>query len=147
MRKAGRQFGKGFSLIEVVVASIILSGAVVALCAVGNKSMTGVKRNRDYEVAWELVDRQLTMIDYIGIEEFIEMGQLDGQFGNDDGSGPVHYWSVQVEDGDVDNIYDVRLTISWGSKTRPRSLAASTRFNGLGSLEETEEENQTGQEN
>lgn len=150
MRKVCRQFGKGFSLIEVIVASIILSGAVVALCAVGNKSMTGVKRNRDYEVAWELVDRQLTMIDYIGIEEFIEMGQLDGQFGNEDEPGPVHYWSVQAEEGDVDNIYDVRLTISWGSRTRPRSIAASTRFNGLGSLEETEEseeENQTGQEN
>ena len=150
MRKAGRQFGKGFSLIEVIVASVILSGAVVALCAVGNKSMTGVKRNRDYETAWELMDRQLTMIEYIGIEDFIETGQLEGQFGDEDESGPVHYWSAQLEEGDVGNIYDVRLTVSWGSKIRPRSIAASTRFNGPGLLEETEEseeENPESQEN
>ena len=146
MRKADRKFGKGFSLIEVIVASIILSSAVVALCAVGNKSMTGVKRNRDYETAWEQIDRQLTMIEYIGIEEFIELGKLEGQFGDEDEPGPVHYWSVQLEEGDLDNIYDVRLTVSWGSKTRSRSIAASTRFNGLGLLEETEEETEESEE-
>ena len=146
MKKLCGQSGKGFSLIEMIVASIILSGAVVALCAVGNKSMTGVKRNRGYEVAWELIDRQLTMIDYMGIEDFIEMARFDGQFGDEDGSGSVHYWSARIQEGASDNIYDVTLTISWGPETRRRSIAASTRFNGPGLLEETEED-QSGQEN
>lgn len=127
------------------MASIILSGAVVALCAVGNKSMTGVNRNRDYEVAWEQMDRQLTMIEYTGIEEFIEAGRLEGQFGDEDEPGPVHYWSVDFDEGDADNIYDVRLTISWGSRIRPRSIAASTRFNGTGLLEKTEESEEENQ--
>ncbi len=63
-------------------AAVLLSGAVVALCAISNKSLSGVKLNRENEVAWQLLDRQLTLIDYIGVDQFIEAGQLEGRFGD-----------------------------------------------------------------
>lgn len=135
MRKSGNN--KGFSLIEMIVASIILSLAVVSICAVGTKSMTAVKFNREYEIAWDLLDRQLTIIDYAGIEEFINNGQMQGQFGGDD-TGVTHYWSAICEEGDYDYLYNLELTVMWGSETSPSSISISTVFNGTG-IETTEE--------
>lgn len=138
----------GFSLVEVIVASIILSTSVVALCAIGNKSMTGVKRNREYEQAWELMDKQLTMISMMGIDQFLEEDQMEGQLGREstlqaqsgeETSQASHYWKAEVVEGEADNLYEVKLSISWGRQNRPRSIYASTRFNGVGEFEETEE--------
>ena len=161
MKNIMRKSEKGFSLVEVIVASIILSTAVVALCAVGNKSMIGVKNNREYEHAWELIDKQLTMISSVGIDQFLEADQFEGQIGGEEssqaGSGAAisqtatHYWSAEVQEGEIDSIYEVTLTISWGPANRPRNISVTTRFNGQGLLEEeeteeTEEEGQNGQE-
>jgi prepilin-type N-terminal cleavage/methylation domain-containing protein len=140
---------KGFSLIEMIVASIILSLAVVSICAVSTKSMTSVRSNRDHETAWDLLDRQFTFIDYMGIEEFINEGQMSGQFGDNE-SDVTHYWSAKCEEGDYDYLYNLQLTISWGPENAMRSISASTVLNGTGSLieedEEEEESDQSGAE-
>lgn len=130
----------GFSLIEMIVASIILSLAVVSICAVSTKSMTNVRSNRDYEIAWDLLDRMLTEIDYKGIEEFIAQGQMSGQFGSQEEGGAVHYWEADYEDGDYDNLYRLNLSISWGSAGRKRKITASTILNGSGMMFEDEEQ-------
>ncbi|MBW8016815.1 MAG: prepilin-type N-terminal cleavage/methylation domain-containing protein [Planctomycetes bacterium] len=130
---------KGFSLIEMIVASIILSLAVVAVCAVSTKSMTAVRSNRDYEIAWDLLDRQLTMIDYFGIEEFINQGQMSGHFGDEDREGK-HYWSAKCEEGEYDYLYNLELTVMWGPENAPSSISVLTVLNGTGSeIEENEE--------
>jgi prepilin-type N-terminal cleavage/methylation domain-containing protein len=134
---------KGFSLIEMIVASIILSMAVVSICAVSTKSMTSVRSNRDYEVAWDLLDRQLTIIDYTGIEEFINEGQMSGQFGEESSSG-LHYWSAKCEEGEYDYLYNLELTISWGPENAMRSISVSTVLNGTGVVMEEEEEPEEG---
>lgn len=159
MKNITRKSEKAFSLVEVIVASVILSTAVVALCAVGNKSMTGVKRNREYEQAWALMDEQLTIISNLGIDQFLENDEFEGQIGEEEdleaqpdeqvSQANTHYWMAQVQEGEADNIYEVRLTIFWGPENRPRSISAATRFNGQGLFEETEdteEENQDQQE-
>ena len=133
----------GFSLIEMVVASIILSLAVVSICAISTKSMTSVRSNRDYGVAWDLLDRQLTMIDYTGIEEFINEGQMSGQFGDND-SEATHYWSAKCEEGDYDYLYNLELTVSWGAENAMRSISASTILNGTGTMIEEEESEEDG---
>lgn len=138
---------KGFSLIEMIVASIILSLAVVSICAVSTKSMTAVKSNREYEVAWDLLDRQMTMIDYVGIEEFLNQGQMSGQLGggdSDGNSGAMHYWSVKCEEGEYNYLYNVQVTISWGAENAMRSITAATVLNGVGT-EIVEEEGSEGQ--
>ncbi len=56
---------KGFSLIEAIIAAVILSFAVMALSGICTRSLTSVRTNRDYEQAWEVLDRQLETITYI----------------------------------------------------------------------------------
>lgn len=135
---------------EMVAAAVLLSATVVTLCAISNKSLTGVRLNRQHELAWQLLDRQLTLIDYIGIEQFIELGQFEGDFGDEEDDGMVYYWSSNTTEGPADNLYQVDMAVSWSSQNKSGLVSASTVFNGTGSLElpdETEEPAQSaGQE-
>lgn len=142
-----RNFGnnKGFSLIEMIVASIILSLAVVSICAVSTKSMTAVRSNRDYEIAWDLLDKQLTIIDYAGVEEFINQGQMSGHFGSEE-TESTHYWSAKCEEGEYDYLYNVELTVMWGPENSPSSISVSTVLNGTGTEIEEDEESEGGSE-
>lgn len=136
----------GFSLVEMVAAAVLLSGAVVTLCAISNKSLGGVKLNRENEVAWQLLDRQLTLIDYIGVEQFIEAGQLEGRFGDEEDSGTVYHWSSDITEGEADNIYQVDMVVYWTAGLRGGQVSAATVFNGTGGLalsSESEESTQS----
>ena len=130
---------KGFSLVEMLVASLLLSAAVVALCAIGTRSMTGVKLNRQYETAWDLLDRQLTMIDYMGIDEFIEMRQMSGQFEVEVLGGAVYKWEAAITEGDLDNVYVVNLSISWGADGKGGRVSVATVLNGQKTSETSDE--------
>ena len=130
---------KGFSLIEMLVASLLLSAAVVVLCAVGTRSMTGVKLNRQYETAWDLLDRQLTMIDYMGVDEFLDMRQMSGEFEVEGIGGAAYRWEAEIEEGDLDNVYVVSLSISWGVAGRGGHVSASTVLNGQETSETSDE--------
>ena len=48
--KAGNR--SAFSLIEMLVAAMLLSISVLAVSAVSSRSLISVKANREYEKAW-----------------------------------------------------------------------------------------------
>ena len=132
---------KGFTLVEVIASSIILCGAVMIVGAIGTQALTGTHLNRRYEAAASLVDKQLSLIDYIGIDEIVEMGQSEGE--NDD-SGYVYNWKIDTEYQEIDSLYLVTLTVSWVDRNRPYSISVDTMLNGETMSEESSAE--TGQE-
>ena len=136
---------KGFSLIEMLVASMLLSASVVALCAIGTRSMSAVKLNRQYETAWSLLDRQLTMIDYMGIEEFLELQQDSGEFDFENTGQEVYQWQASIQQGQTDSVYIVSVSVLWGNGGRERRVSAATIFNVQESSESSDES--AGQEN
>ncbi len=119
---------KGFSLIETLVASAILSGAVLTLGAISTMALSGTRLNRQYEGAASLLDKQLNLIDYIGIDEFIDLGQLQGVF---EGYEPTYNWEVVTEYQDIDSLYLVTITVSWIDGNRPYSISADTMLDGV----------------
>ena len=121
-----RRNKKAFSIIEMVAASVLLSLAVISLCTVGARAISGVKANRQYEQSWQMLDRQLAMIDYIGIGPFMELGQYEGQLNEDAETGIVHFWNVEIEEGTYTGLYRVDMTLSWGSERDVRSIKTST---------------------
>lgn len=135
---------RAFSLIETIVAAVILSGAVLAISAISTKNIRGIKLNREYELAWDLLDRQLTMIDYMGIETFLEMGETSGVFTEEVG-GDGFFWQVQTAEEEADYLYIVDIVVGWNSGMKLRQVSLRTMLNGQGMLEETEgqEEGQT----
>lgn len=119
---------KGFSLIETLVASAILSGAVLTLGAISTMSLSGTRLNRRYEMALSLIDKQLSLIDYVGIDEFVELGQMEGVFEEIE---PEYHWEVVTEYQDIDSLYLVTITVSWVDGNRPYSLSVDTMLDGI----------------
>jgi Tfp pilus assembly protein PilV len=128
----------GFTLVETIAASIILCMAVLALGAIGTRSLVETRLNRQYEVAAALADNQLTWIDYIGVEDFIESGQMEGVTEKFE---PGYHWGVVTEYQGIDNLYQVNITVSWVERNRLHSISVDTRLNGTGMvITDTEEE-------
>lgn len=122
---------KGFNLVETIVASVILSGAVLTVGAISTRSLIGTKLNRQYEVAASLIDKQLTLIDFIGIDEFIELGQMEGYFEEPE---PGYNWEIVTEYWDIDSLYLVTITVSWVERNRPYSISVDTMLDGVSTL-------------
>lgn len=131
----------GFTLVETVVASAILCGAVLTISAISTRSLTGVRLNRINETAFSLVDKQLSMIDYIGIDEFISTGQMEGDY---EESGIIYHWTIYTEYMDIDSLYLITITVQWIEHSRPYSISVDTMFNGVSTYSETETETGTG---
>ncbi|OHB68212.1 MAG: hypothetical protein A2Y77_18390 [Planctomycetes bacterium RBG_13_62_9] len=129
MRRPGTQHG--FNLVETLVATVILSGAVLTFGAIGTNALSSTRLHRHYEVAASLIDRQLSVIDFAGIDQFIETGQTDGVFEEYE---PGYHWSVTTEYQGTDNLYLVTITMSWLEGKRPYSVTAQTMLNGGGTL-------------
>jgi prepilin-type N-terminal cleavage/methylation domain-containing protein len=125
---------KGFTLIEVIASSIILCGAVMIVGAIGTQALTGTHLNRRYETAASLADKQLSLIDYIGIDSIVEMGQTEGDY---EESGYQYHWKIETEYQDIDGLYLVRLTVSWVDRNRPYSISVDTMLNGKTLSEES----------
>ncbi|MCP4258539.1 MAG: prepilin-type N-terminal cleavage/methylation domain-containing protein [Planctomycetes bacterium] len=125
---------KGFSLIETLVASAILSGSVLTLGAISTMAVSGTRLNRQYEVAASLLDKQLNLVDYIGIDEFVDLGQMEGIFEE----YPDYHWEVVTEYQDIDSLYLVSITVSWINGNHPYSISADTMLNGVSAYIEIE---------
>ncbi len=131
---------KGFNLIEALVASVILSGSVLVLGAISTQAVSGLRLNRQYEIAAALADRQLSLIDNMGIDEFIEQGQFEGVFEEYE---PGYHWEVVTEYQDIDSLYMVSITVSWVERNRPYSLTVDTMLDGISTIITVEEEEES----
>jgi len=119
---------KGFTLVETVVASAILCGTVLVVGAISTRAVSGTRLNRQYEMAALVADRQLRLIDYVGIDSFIESGQMEGVFEQFE---PVYYWKVATEYLDIDSLYLVTITVSWMDGNRPYRITVDTMLDGV----------------
>jgi len=121
----------GFNLVETIVASMILSGAVLTLGSISTNAVVGTRLNQHYKVAASLIERQLTLIDFIGIDEFIESGQTEGVV---EEMEPGYQWAATTEYQGTDNVYLVSVTVSWLEGKRPYQITAQTMLNGASAV-------------
>ena len=122
-----KENSKGFTLTETMVASTILCGAVLTVAAISTRSLTGTRLNRRYDMATLLIDKQLSLIDYVGIDEFIELGQMEGDFEDVE---PQYHWEIAAEYQEIDSLYLVTITVSWVEQNRVYSISVDTMLNG-----------------
>lgn len=120
----------GFTLIEVLTASVILAIAVTTICSLSARSLSQTRRNLDLEQAWQMMDRQFTLIEQMGIKVFIERGVSKGEIeaSIDEKTGQAkYYWQANVETSlTYENLYEITLTIAWDKN---KSITASTMLN------------------
>ena len=135
MRIRTKRNKRAFTLVEMVTASSILSGAVLILVAITTRSMTNTRLNRQYEIAASIIERQLSLLDYVGIDEFIELGRADGVVEDFE---PGYHWEATTEYQGIDSLYLVTITVTWIERNRPYSVSVQTRLNGMSTYVEAE---------
>ncbi len=118
---------RGFNLVEILAASVILSGAVLTLGAIGTNTLTHARVDQHYELAASVIDLQLSLIDQVGIDQFIEAGQMEGV---NDQFGLEYHWVVTTEYMGTDNLYLVTITVMWLEGKRPYRVTVQTMLNG-----------------
>jgi len=119
---------RGFTLVEVICASAILCGAVMIVGTAGTQALSGTRLNRLYEMAASLANRQLTVIDYVGIDSVIESAELEG---DSEDLGHSFHWQVETEYQGIDSLYLVTVTVSWLDGNRAHSISVDTMFDGV----------------
>ena len=131
----------GFSLVETLVAGTILSGTVLAVLATSTMSISSTRLNRQYEAAAALAEKQFTMIDFIGIDDFIDGGELEGI---SEDTEPIFHWSVETEYQEIDSLYRLTMTVTWVDRNHPYSFVVETMLNGESTYIEVEGETDSG---
>lgn len=127
IKRRMRKNTKGFTLVEVITAAIILCGVAMIAGAIGTRALVGTRLNRGYETAALLADKQLTLIEYVGIDSVVETGGLDGDV---EEAGDSYRWEIALEYQEIDSLYLVTITVTWVEANRPYSLVVDTMFDG-----------------
>jgi hypothetical protein len=123
----------GFTLVEVIAASALLAGGVVVVAAITSRSLDTLRLNTEYARAWEVMDRQLTIFQYIGIDTVVQKGITKGEFSEGDTS---FSWSASIVDEPFDKLKRVDMTVAWAKGGRARSITTTTMFDGTGEVSE-----------
>ena len=79
-----------------------------------------------------IIDRQMTMIQYAGVDQLVESGgTLEGQV---DDPPPGYHWAAATVYEGIDALYQVTLTVTWVDQGRAFSLSVDTQLNGASTL-------------
>ena len=127
MNKSATQHPHGFTLVETLVAGVILTLSAVALGITISQGMNSLALARDYQQAAELLDRTLTKIDLIGPSRLFYEGPLTDAF-----SPPYDRfaWQAQIEPLTDGYLYEVTVRIFWTTPIgTQRSVQAQTLLN------------------
>lgn len=116
---------RGFTLIEVLVAFLILAFSLGALFNLFSGSLRSVSQGGEYAHATALARAQLARIDADGIEgQGTEAGEEDGGYRWQAEIAPLPESVAAFGEGDFEPLA-VTVTVSWGARD-DRSVALST---------------------
>jgi hypothetical protein len=118
---------KSFTLVETIAAALLLSLSVVVLTGICVRSLQTAYSIMIDEQAWDLADRQLTMVDYIGVRKYILNGPTEGTF---KGDGVVFDWTLKISETTQDSLYDVIVTVGWVEQQKYKRIQTQTRLSG-----------------
>jgi len=129
----------GFTLLEVMIAAVVLGVAMLTLMLSLTASLEQVESIRNYNTARGLLSMKLAEIEQnTELEEMME----DGEFENH----PGFTWEYEVTETELNDLYEVVVTVRWTergeevseeivtflyrSMERPRKLGDATRKPG-----------------
>lgn len=118
---------KGFSLIEVMIAAGLLATVTVTVCTLGAKSLASMRVCQEYEKAWDVLDRQLILLEQVGVGGLASRPSLSGVI-KDPQSEVEWIWYAIIEPLNVEELYALTLTVEWVSEGRVRRIRCDTRL-------------------
>ena len=122
------QRSDGFTLVEVLVAGVILALAAGTLGLTVSQSMRSLGLARDYQRAAELLDKTFTKIDLIGPARILYEGPSEGLF--DEARHERFAWQAKIDSRLEGNLYEVTVRILWETPSgKGRFIEAQTLLN------------------
>lgn len=113
----------GFMLVEALLASLLIGVVAVVLGSVLTRTMHQTRENEMRELAWQVFDRQLTLMEAMGPDAFIAESGLEGETTL---AELPFLWVAEVEPELFTDLLSVELTVSWQESVRRRSISGST---------------------
>lgn len=122
MRKREKKKEEGFTLIEVLVTMVILSGVLTALLSCFIYGLSIISRMKQTAIATQIIQEQLEDIRDKTYDEIVSLGtsfentrldQLSTQSGGEEASG-----GVVVESSEGDDIKKITVTVQWTYRGR-----------------------------
>lgn len=107
---AGSRASAGFTLLEVMVAILVIAFAFTGLLALHNRNLTLVGRDQDLTTATLLMRQLVAQVELL--PDFSQYGTSTGGF---DGYPGFHY-EIEVDHTALDELRQVRMRVSWGDK-------------------------------
>ncbi len=120
---AGELFSEsGFTLLEVVVALAILSGALVSLLVLHQHNLADFRNAASLSRATFLAREYLAGI--TTGENASEPGETEGSFPQE--AGDVYRWRREIEPTDAEGLLRVHLKVLWGEEKRGEFVEFTT---------------------
>ena len=127
VRRTDHSRRRGFTLIEGLVAGMILAGSAAALSLSIRQAMRSTAMARNYQRAAELLDITLIKIDTVGPARLALEGPKEGVF-----EPPYQRftWDAAIEAPAEGHLYDVTVRIRWPNAAGTmKSVKAQTFLN------------------
>ncbi len=124
MRKAANLNRPGFTVVECLIAGVILALFAASLAAATAQSGRAAMRAQDHRQAAQWLDTVLTRIDMLGPYQLSVQGPVEGPLDE------RFSWSAVItEDLELANLYRVSVTVSYrGRDERPGRIVGHTQF-------------------
>lgn len=106
----------GFTLLEVMIALLIIATSFVVLLNTRNQSVITADYAKRATIATLLASERMSDIEQ---EDFPDTGEDSSNFGDD---YPEYRWKTSVSDTLYENIREVKVEILWREGTSERSI-------------------------
>ncbi|HEY8370356.1 MAG TPA: type II secretion system minor pseudopilin GspI [Thermodesulfobacteriota bacterium] len=113
---SGRGPAAGFTLLEVLVALVILGVALVGLLSAQSAAVRLRSQAEELTLATFLLETKMTDVQ---MGDFPEVGTTEGDFGDD---YPGYTWQQVVSDTPFRGVREVRIAVIWSPGPRPERL-------------------------
>jgi type II secretory pathway pseudopilin PulG len=126
MHNSRRHRAGGFTLIETLVAGIILALAIAVMSTAISHAYSALGESRDERRAAALLDDLLTKIDLIGPARIANEGPHNGNF---DGGDERFSWTADIQNRPQGHLFQVTVTVSWTEAGKSKSATIDTYLN------------------
>ncbi|HHX40495.1 MAG TPA: prepilin-type N-terminal cleavage/methylation domain-containing protein [Armatimonadetes bacterium] len=111
---------RGFTLIEMIVATLILAMGIAGALATFGAISRASGMAAEYDQAAFLAERRLAEIAVLGASALTE------ESGDFEDEAPGWQWEQEVVETEIEGVIELRVTVFWESGDRRREFQVST---------------------
>jgi len=112
---------RGMALMDVMVAGLVLSGALVAVLGIASRSLSAQVRGQQIEEASMVLDSLLNDVLAIGPSNYLKSGEMGGTV---DSPFDQYTYRISIDDISPDQPFRVTARVSWETAGGEQTIEA-----------------------